>query len=92
MKMRDLMRQHKHGANLNWEICGHPPYSPLGSNKLTFTCSQNLKQFLYYFEELKQVMTTWLKMFAAEEYIIRIETLVLRYNKCLKNRSEHVEN
>lgn len=26
--MRGLMRQHKHGANLNWEIVGHPPYNP----------------------------------------------------------------
>lgn len=42
-------------------------------------------------EELKKAATTWLKMFAAEEYNMVIEKQVPLYNKCLDNHYDYVE-
>lgn len=40
----------------------------------------NFGALIFNDEDLKQAMTTWLKMFVAKEYNIGIEKLVPRYN------------
>lgn len=42
-------------------------------------------------EDLKEIVTSWLRSFAVEEYNIGIEKLIPRYNKCLDSNGDYIE-
>lgn len=80
---------------LNWEVFGHPPFSP-DLAPSDFHLFPKLKEFVdgrsfVNGKDLKQAVACWLKSLAIEEYKISIEQLVPRYNKCLDSYGDYIE-
>jgi histone-lysine N-methyltransferase SETMAR len=82
-------------VTFGWGQFDHPPYSPDLAPR-DFHVFLHLKPFLggrrFHNTKVKEAINTWFASQAASFYDAGIQKLVPRYDKCLNNGGNYVEN
>jgi transposase len=79
---------------LKFEVLSHPPYSPdLAASDFHFFphLKRDLKWTHFTSDEVKQVLTSWIKQRTPEVFIDGMRKLVLRWEKCIERQGDYIE-